>query len=241
MYKSPRRQVKTIETRLGESTAKKNHSSSSQVNNFSRDDYKDSNEKSRGISIIGKNIHMRETFKCGEESSDQKEKLGFSFLHNQKQQPKESVALWGNVYPHLASPQKMKQNSKSQNKENKFKSTTSRSGRRNHNPFNDSRESQDNRINSSKTKLIKINPSPQDSMNFLSHEKNLSSITNNNKFNQTSQKNFQNLRPIWQNSPLTSFNQVQSFRSGDREMPRNFEKNDFSSRTARGPIVKNKN
>lgn len=187
-----------------ESTAKKNHSSSSQVNNFSREENNIKSDKKS--SHIGNNIHMRETFKCGDDS--QIERLGFSFLENQKKTEKESLALWKNVSMPLSSP--VKSISKSQNKENLIKSSIRRSGRRNQNPFNDSKESQNERINSSKTRLIKFHHES----GMLSKETNMSSLTNQRIRNNNSIQN--NLKPIWQDSPLTSFNQIQSFRSENK-------------------------
>ena len=206
-YTSPRRINSKNRNQLAESTAKKNHSSSSQVNNFSREEQRDSSENKN--KVVGRNIHMRETFKCGEEQ----ERLGFSFLH--RQQEKESLALWKNVSMPLASP-KHYHISHSRNKENELMSHSKQTG---HNPFNDSRESKENQINSSKTKLIKFQASPN-SMNFLSEENNIVSLTHNRV--KSIKKSVG--QPIWKDSPLSSFNQIQSFPSGNQKPAVLFDK-----------------
>jgi hypothetical protein len=210
-----------------ESTAKKNHSSSSQVNNFSREENMDQNDDK--IDIFGKNIHMRETFKCKEELEGQDEKLGFSF--HPKNPEKESLALWKNVSMPLSSPQKLGIPSHSQNENFRTNSIKSHSKRQGVNPFNNSRDSQDNRINSSKTKLIKLQASQQDSLKLLSPEANISSL-NNNKIERT----FINVsnskhpgKPIWKDSPLNSFNKIQSLPSNNQKPNSKYSKH--SSKT----------
>jgi hypothetical protein len=203
-FTSPKRHL--IKNQRIESTAKKNHSSSSQVHNFSREDH---NERSDKKPLeIGRNIHMRETFKCGEDNNLQNDRLGFSFLENQKRYEKESLALWKNVSMPLSSP--CKAISKAQNKENVLKSSLRQSNRRNRNPFNDSKESNDGRVNSSKTRLIKFN----NENGGISKESNVSSLANNQI--RKGKNSRQNLKPIWQDSPLTSFNQIQSFKSENK-------------------------
>lgn len=206
-YTSPKRQKVKSKRIVIESTAKKNHSSSSQVNNFSREENKDISEPP--APRLQSNIHMRETFKCGEDLHPPHNRLGFSFLDNKKRVEKESLALWKNVSMPLSSPSKVA--SRSSHKENRTRMGMVRLNRRTQNPFDESRDSY-GQINSSKTRMIQLN---REGSNLKSRETNISSLANNG--HRSANGHSPNLRPIWQNSPLTSFNQIQSFQSGNKE------------------------
>ena len=200
-YSSPRR-IHSKSNNPVESTAKKNHSSSSQVNNFSREENLDKREEM--VELFGRNIHMRETFKCGEESDA---RLGFSF--HPRETEKESLALWKNVSMSVSTPGSNMMNAVGSSKLHR---SPAKPGKRN--PFDNSHDSQGPFINSSKTKHIKLQPSPNQSMNFLSEDGNISSLSNhpsNPPF-----KNLTNQRPNkWARSEDVK---IKSFPSGSHAL-----------------------